>query len=780
MLWRRVLGLGMSDIDLIGRRHAELTREAFLNAEPPPLETAARSAPQPSRRVTVAALAGVAVVVVMLPVLLLGGPREPDTTDPTVPTTNASSVTTTSSLPTGAFPAVRQTIPGLGWEAVELPESVANCHEAMVATESEIYFWGGAGSCDYRPPVGDPGSVYTPDTGTWRLLPPSPLGPSVAPTGVWTGEEVIFCCGLYTSLAAAYSPETNSWRSLAPAPPTSREGFPKAVWTGSEMLVARREGVISYDPSNDRWRRFASPPLNLGRVNEVVWTGTELIVWPRSGGGPVHRRVFQGMALDPSTDTWRILPDPPAWPAFLSMVFTGEELIIWGGLPAPAEGSERAVGSRLRVATNEWVELPESLPEPLPCECNLGSQTVVWTGTHFLVSTGFYASGLTDAPLLIAYSPAEQEWLTVGTSPVEGHEMSEAVMAGGRVIMRWKDSLYVSPSGWVPEAAAPTRVPPSGETSKFSIPVPVGIELVAVDFHARSVAVVDFMTGTVSRYGRVDYQSPADTIDGASGGGEYVHLWADGTVYSYRSLMSSPIVYQPSRLRRPPGAAPTLTVVPAVDGNLVWLVQVGFEGEPTLLELVGLGGGSVARRGSSEMGGVWHPAGATNDGLVLVRNDLDPLTRLVGSDGAVVAEQPGLAISAGPTGVVILRSDGSFVVTDSDLSEVTALAADGAGWFSVGGPMAPTTSPPVRTGAHRFLVGRATSLMEEELVLVDGDSAESLQELERVSRMASWSRDNGWVILVEGRSITLIPVGGGDIMRFDDLMPESHHVLTAR
>lgn len=376
--------------------------------------------------------------------------------EPTSPDTAASS--TSTSLP-AEFPATRTEI-DLGWEAVEIPEPVAFCHEGVIATNEELVFWGGnRASCEYEAPVGDPGMAYNPETGIWRQLPLGPLEPAVAPTGVWTGSEILICCGIEgispvggreieTNQAAAYDPETETWRRLSDAPLGGP--FPVSVWTGTEMIVVTRDGVAAYDLSADAWHVFSDAPDQLGRTNEVAWTGTELIVWPST----VTRKALRGMALDPSSDTWRVLPDPPAWPAALDLVYTGNTLIIWGGLPAE-RGSERAVGSQLDLTTNEWTELPEPLPEPDGCECNLGSQTLTWTGEYVLVSPGFFSTGLNPAaPVLIAYQPGTDTWTLVDKeTPIglgtEGHLVGERILIKEHVITG-SNRLFVSPAGWQP------------------------------------------------------------------------------------------------------------------------------------------------------------------------------------------------------------------------------------------------------------------------------------------------------------------------------------------
>lgn len=337
---------------------------------------------------------------------------------------------------------------------------MAFCHQAVIATDDELVFWGGnRASCEYQTPVGDPGMAYNPETGIWRQLPPGPLEPAVAPTGVWTGSEILICCGIAgiaqegggeigSNQAAAYDPETETWRRLSDAPLGGP--FPVSVWTGTEMIVVTRDDAAAYDPSTDEWRTFSNPPDLIGGTNQIAWTGGELIVWPSS----VTRRALRGMALDPSSDTWRVLPDPPAWPAALDLGYTGDTLIIWGGLPAE-RGSERAVGSQLDLATNDWTELPEPLPEPDGCECNLGSQTLTWTGDYLLVSPGFFSTGFNPtAPALIAYHPATDTWILVDDeTPIglanEGHLVGDRILIEEHVITG-SNRLFVSPAGWQP------------------------------------------------------------------------------------------------------------------------------------------------------------------------------------------------------------------------------------------------------------------------------------------------------------------------------------------
>ena len=322
--------------------------------------------------------------------------------------------------------------------------------------------------------------------------------------------------------------------------------------------------------------------------------------------------------------------------------------------------------------------------------------------------------------------------------------------------------------------------------TRFSPPQPIGLELIAVNPNQRSVALVDFVTGTVHLYQPGQYQAPADSIDGASGGGGFTHLWASGTVFTYWPIDEEPLVYQPESLIEVPGVAPSLVVVPAPDGDHHWLVQPGVEGEPTVIELVNLVGFEVNRVMTTEIVGSWRPMGSTTEGLVVTSGDPEPHTMLIGVDGSVTAEQEGTALSVGWLGAALLRPDGSLVVTNAGLESPNQVEKPGEGeWMRVGGPVIPATSPPLRTGTESYLVMLADEpekgmMSSGSLVVVEPDgSAEPVYDFSEGPHLASWSRGLDWIVVVEGASVTLFSLADGSTFPLGDLVPEDHWVLTA-
>lgn len=136
--------------------------------------------------------------------------------------------------------------------------------------------------------------------------------------------------------AAAYEPGHNAWRRIA-QPPMAALVSPPAVFLNGELLLLLGGTVDGgevnghsrpyetggvYNLSRNKWRSHADPPQ---RKNET---------WPQVAMG--DEVVMDGLAYNPRADSWRPLPDFPLAPReFPSVVWTGEELIVWGGAERP-------------------------------------------------------------------------------------------------------------------------------------------------------------------------------------------------------------------------------------------------------------------------------------------------------------------------------------------------------------------------------------------------------------------------------------------------------------
>jgi len=109
-----------------------------------------------------------------------------------------------------------------------------------------------------------------------------------------------------------------------------------AVWAGSELLVCcdRNGSGAAYRPADDRWDRLPDSPFP-GRTSvAAVWTGREVLLWGGTDAPGVSQAHADGMAYDPAGRRWRVIPPAPIGPRFGSdAVWTGTEMLVWGGLP---------------------------------------------------------------------------------------------------------------------------------------------------------------------------------------------------------------------------------------------------------------------------------------------------------------------------------------------------------------------------------------------------------------------------------------------------------------
>jgi Galactose oxidase, central domain len=210
----------------------------------------------------------------------------------------------------------------------------------IVWTGREAIGWGG-GCCG---DASSSGSAYNPTTDRFRRLARSPLAPSQQPLGAWTGRELIlFVSGFdpegkawpaRLARAAAYDPAKNTWRRIPRVPVAGLRFGDTAVWDGSEVLVtgggANARSAFAYNPTTNQWRRLASLPS--GRVGaSAVWTGKQLLLWGGQNSG-ASRTLRGGLAYDPRTNRWSTLSAGPFRARTGSAVaWTGSALLVWGG-----------------------------------------------------------------------------------------------------------------------------------------------------------------------------------------------------------------------------------------------------------------------------------------------------------------------------------------------------------------------------------------------------------------------------------------------------------------
>lgn len=280
-------------------------------------------------------------------------------------------------------------------------------HHAAIWTGSEMIIWGGVGqSGEYL----DTGGRYDPATDTWAPVSAvdAPV-PIAHPVAVWTGTEMIVWGGNQVG-GGRYDPATDTWTAVSTLD-APRSG--PAVWTGTEMISTPSYFAGGrYDPETDTWTAMSSkgaPTL----AGSIVWSGTELIVW----GGPFF--CSNGGRYDPATDTWlamSCIDGPPSGP----QVWTGMEMIICAQGPA----------NLYDPIADAWRRATEA-GRP----SNRGNHTVVWTGTEMIVWGGVTA----DTPPFNTgsrYNPvADNRRATSLVSAPQGRFNHTAVWTGAEMIV---------------------------------------------------------------------------------------------------------------------------------------------------------------------------------------------------------------------------------------------------------------------------------------------------------------------------------------------------------
>ncbi len=149
--------------------------------------------------------------------------------------------------------------------------------------------------------------------------------------------------------------------------------------------------------ADDTWTPTRWLPVATGTA---VWTGTEVIIWggtPSNGG-----RTNTGSRYNPATDTWTATSTvgAPDERSAHTAVWTGTEMIVWGG----SNGSSRVnTGGRYNPVTDTWKATANG-------NVFRSGHTAVWTGKQMIIWGGCITTGNDGCRIGGVYDPTSDIW----------------------------------------------------------------------------------------------------------------------------------------------------------------------------------------------------------------------------------------------------------------------------------------------------------------------------------------------------------------------------------
>ena len=245
--------------------------------------------------------------------------------------------------------------------------------------------------------------------GSWvQIATPANVARRAGHRAVWTGSEMIVWGGFnwdgpffpFFQLLTdngRYDPALDQWSSVSTIDAPRKRLQHSATWTGTEMIIWG--GVLDrcsdigclfstatggrYNPATDTWLPMSAVGApSPRRFHTAIWTGTELIIW---GGFGYDFRfpLSTGARYNPSTDMWSPLSNinAPAARSKHHAVFDGQQMIVWGGHTGQHISADGAIYDPV---IDIWLALPTQ-NAPDPARSLLREASVVWTGADMLV-----------------------------------------------------------------------------------------------------------------------------------------------------------------------------------------------------------------------------------------------------------------------------------------------------------------------------------------------------------------------------------------------------------
>jgi N-acetylneuraminic acid mutarotase len=296
-----------------------------------------------------------------------------------------------------------------------------------------------AGSANYTlPTISDTPNGCVDDTWTATTTTDAPDAREEH-TSVWTGTEMIVWGGYnypvgYVNTGGRYNPSTDSWAPTSTTNAPEARRFHVAVWTGSEMIVwggiSQPPGHVlgtggRYNPSTNSWTATTTTNAPTARFGHTaVWTGSEMIVW---GGrhSPFPPPENTGGRYNPTIDSWTATSttDTPAGRFGHTAVWSDSEMIVWGG-------NNGNTGGRYSPSTDSWT--PTSTTN---APGGRSYHTAVWSDSEMIVWGGYnFSAGYLNTGG--RYDADSDSWTATSiTNAPAGRDGHTAISTGSEMVV---------------------------------------------------------------------------------------------------------------------------------------------------------------------------------------------------------------------------------------------------------------------------------------------------------------------------------------------------------
>jgi serine/threonine protein kinase len=187
--------------------------------------------------------------------------------------------------------------------------------------------------------------------------------------------------------------------------------------------------LAPFASSSGRW--VACPTWPAGRVyHSAIWTGKEMIIW---GGGSRSQYLNNGAAFNPATRQWRAISteNAPSGRWTHGAVWTGREMLVWGGRSSFQPSQNKNDGGAYNPASDTWRPLRQA--DGLTPRSQFA---VAWTGREMLVWGGW-----TDGRHCLfdgaRYDPEADRWTPMASAGAPAPRFDSVSAWTGEELIIW-------------------------------------------------------------------------------------------------------------------------------------------------------------------------------------------------------------------------------------------------------------------------------------------------------------------------------------------------------